>query len=96
MNLVRIIRNSVKPVRVVNTGGVVYFAKGGAALPELPLVITGNGQTRWNIGHSEPRTVLYFCGERMIAGKDYRIELPFLDWLAPVLIDTSDSLVLTS
>lgn len=88
---------------IVDGGNVVNVtvligasAGGGSLLPDLPLPITANGQTRWNIGGGELRRSLFFNGVKMTKGVDYSITLPYLDWLSGVPIDTSDELVLTN
>jgi hypothetical protein len=94
MNVVKVIRGQAgQPVRLIHQGGVVYYGS-QANLAELRLPVA-HGQTRWNLGLSEPRRVLYYCGERMVAGVHYKIELPYLDWLSTIPIESSDQLILT-
>lgn len=64
MNLVRIIRNSAKPVRVVNTGGVVYFVTGEGGIPPKEFVLTNHtaGRFRHNFGKVPSVTVLDSAG----------------------------------
>jgi len=83
--------------QVVNVSVLVgASAGGGSLLPDLPLTVVNNGQTRWNIGGGEQRTGLFYNGVKATRNVDYRITLPYLDWISAVPIETSDELALTN
>lgn len=79
------------PDQSVSLGSSAY----GGVLPDIDLTVVTNGQTRFNLGASEPRRTLYLNGVRQRIGLDYTINLPYLDWIAPVPVATDDLLVLT-
>lgn len=64
-------------------------------LADLILPVTQTGQTRWNIGLSELRRRLYVNGQLQQPGVDFTINLPYLDYVSPVLLEPGDLVSLT-
>lgn len=64
-------------------------------LPEVILPIASTGQTRFNVGGSEPRRSLHLNGVRYRIGIDYTITLPYIDWVSAIMLEPSDELILT-
>lgn len=78
MNVVRIIRSSNKPVRLVNTGGVVYFigGQGSASRKEFVLTNHTSGRFRHGFGAAPSVIVLDAAGRQIGAAVQHIYNTP--------------------
>ena len=68
------------PVKLVANRGPIYFVQAGGDVPSLPLAVTVNGQTVWDLGRSEVRRTLWIGGLRYFEAVDYTLVDGILTW----------------
>lgn len=93
---VRLVRPvDAQPVRLIANRGPIYFGE-TAVLPSLPLVVTQDGQTVWDLGLSEVRRTLWVGGLRYFEADDYTIALPLLTWHGSFVLRRHHTIFLTN
>ncbi|RYF70137.1 MAG: hypothetical protein EOO39_16295 [Cytophagaceae bacterium] len=68
------------PVKLMANRGPLIFVQPGGEVPALPLAVTQNGQTVWDLGRSEVRRTLWVGGLRYFEGTDYTLADGILTW----------------